>query len=357
MSDSPVLNLFKENEFVYVCAPMVRYSKLAFRSLVRLYNCQLCFTPMILADAFIKSSKARDNEFTTNKGDRPLIVQFAANSPHDFATAAEMVARYSDGVDLNCGCPQRWAVNDGYGVDLLRKPHLIRDLVLQVKNRIPGPYTVSVKLRIMEDLRQSIELCRTLENAGVSFLTVHARTPVQRYQPINEDALREIKYSIRVPLIANGDVKDLSVAKLLHEKTDCYGVMAARGILTNPALFAGYPITPLACVQDWVTISTTTGTSFQCFHHHLVFMLEKVLPKSERLIFNVIKTKELVLDFLAEYGIICQYGKTEYSSFGAVHCDYGDSEGEGGFFKEKLGSYEDEQMEDYLEDLCNLYNM
>jgi len=61
--------------------------------------------------------------------------------------------RYSDGVDLNCGCPQRWAVNDGYGVDLLRKPHLIRDLVLQVKNRIPGPYTVSVKLRILEDLR------------------------------------------------------------------------------------------------------------------------------------------------------------------------------------------------------------
>jgi hypothetical protein len=72
--------------------------------------------------------------------------------------------------------------------------------------------------------RQSIELCRTLENAGVSFLTVHARTPVQRYQPINEDALREIKYSVRVPLIANGDVKDLSVAKLLHEKTDCDGV-------------------------------------------------------------------------------------------------------------------------------------
>jgi hypothetical protein len=133
--------------------------------------------------------------------------------------------------------------------------------------------------------------------------------------------------------------------------------MAARGILTNPALFAGYPITPLDCVKDWVTISTTTGTSFQCFHHHLVFMLEKVLPKSERLIFNVIKTKELVLDFLSEYGMICQYDKKEYSSFGVVHCDYGDNESEGHFFKEKLGSYEDEQMEDCLEDLRTLYNM
>jgi tRNA-dihydrouridine synthase 4 len=71
--------------------------------------------------------------------------------------------------------------------------------------------------------RQSIELCRTLENAGVSFLTIHARTPVQRYRPINEDALRETKCSIRIPLIANGDVKSLSAAKLLQEKTDCDG--------------------------------------------------------------------------------------------------------------------------------------
>jgi tRNA-dihydrouridine synthase 4 len=62
-----------------------------------------------------------------------------------------------------------------------------------------------------------------LENAGVSFLTVHARTPAQRHQPVNEDALREIKYSIKVPLIGNGDVKSYSTAKLLHEKTGCDG--------------------------------------------------------------------------------------------------------------------------------------
>jgi tRNA-dihydrouridine synthase 4 len=62
-----------------------------------------------------------------------------------------------------------------------------------------------------------------LENAGVSFLTIHARTPVQRYEPVNEDALREIKYSVRVPLIANGNVKSFSAAKLLQEKTYCDG--------------------------------------------------------------------------------------------------------------------------------------
>ena len=31
------------------------------------------------------------------------------------------------------------------------------------------------------------------------------------------------------------------------------GVMAARGILNNPAMFAGYQSTPLQCVADWVS--------------------------------------------------------------------------------------------------------
>merc|ERR1719394_96176 len=49
------------------------------------------------------SQKARDNEFTTNKEDHPLIVQFAANDAHYFSSSAELVSQYCNGVDLNCG--------------------------------------------------------------------------------------------------------------------------------------------------------------------------------------------------------------------------------------------------------------
>ena len=62
-----------------------------------------------------------------------------------------------------------------------------------------------------------------LEKAGISFLTVHAGTPDQRYQPINLDALRSIKDSIQVPLIANGDVKTVQGAEYLHKETGCNG--------------------------------------------------------------------------------------------------------------------------------------
>ena len=71
---------------------MVRYSKLAFRNLVRLYGCDVAFSPMIMADSFFVSQKARDNELTTNSLDKPLIVQFAANKAEHFAGSAELVA-------------------------------------------------------------------------------------------------------------------------------------------------------------------------------------------------------------------------------------------------------------------------
>lgn len=67
-----------------ICAPMVRYSKLPFRMLVRLYDCDVAYTPMIMANSFSSSQAARDNEFTTNSDDRPLIVQFAANKVDEF---------------------------------------------------------------------------------------------------------------------------------------------------------------------------------------------------------------------------------------------------------------------------------
>ena len=245
-----ILEILKEPRMIKVCAPMVRYSKLQFRSLVRQYNCDICFTPMILADSFVRSDKARDNEFSTNNEDKPLIVQFAANTLHDFLNAAEMVAPYCNGVDLNCGCPQRWAMKEGYGADLLQKPDLVKDLIYQVRNRIPNPFTVSVKIRLLKDIRRTIEYCRVLEKAGASFLTVHARTPEMRNDPIDLDSLKLVRDSVKLPLIANGDVKDLKSAERLFNESNCDAVMSARGILTNPALFAGHSITPLSCVQN-----------------------------------------------------------------------------------------------------------
>lgn len=211
------------------------------------------------------------------------------------------INRYCDGVDLNCGCPQRWAMQEGYGADLLRKPELVKDLVYQVRNRIPRPFTVSAKIRLLKDIRQTVALCQTLEKAGASFLTIHARTPEMRNEPIDLNNFKLLRDHVQLPLVANGDVKSLESAEFLFKESRYEGVMSARGILTNPALFSGYSTTPLACVQDWLDITSAIPTEFQCFHHHLVFMLEKILSRKDRVLFNSLQNKASVLEFLESY--------------------------------------------------------
>ncbi|KAM4742704.1 tRNA-dihydrouridine(20a/20b) synthase [NAD(P)+]-like [Anableps anableps] len=306
VNSSSIMDMFEQGKVLKICAPMVRYSKLAFRSLVRKYNCDICFTPMIVATDFLRSVKARDSEFTTNERDRPLIVQFAAHDAQTLADAACAVAPFSDGVDLNCGCPQRWAMSAGYGACLINKPQLVKDMVRQVRNQVDNPnYTASIKIRIHKDLRRTVDLCQKAESAGVSWITVHGRTTEERHQPVHYDAIKTIKDSVSVPIIANGDIKYLRDVESTHQLTGVDGVMAARGLLANPAMFAGYEDTPLQCVWDWVDISIEQGTPFTCFHHHLIYMLERVSSQPERKVFNSLSSTSAVIDYLQNtYGTV-----------------------------------------------------
>ncbi|XP_054474118.1 uncharacterized protein LOC129106796 isoform X2 [Anoplopoma fimbria] len=222
--NNTIMDMFEKGKVLKICAPMVRYSKLAFRSLVRKYDCDICFSPMIVASDFMRSVKARDSEFTTNESDRPLIVQFAAPDAQTLADAACVVAPFSDGVDLNCGCPQRWAMSAGFGACLINKPELVKDMVRHVRNQVDNPnYTASIKIRIHKDLRQTVDLCQKAESAGVSWITVHGRTAEERHQPVNYDAIKTIKDSVSIPVIANGDIKHLRDVESTYQLTGVDG--------------------------------------------------------------------------------------------------------------------------------------
>ena len=110
---------------------------------------------MIMSNSFIRAKKSRDIEFTTNQTDRPLIVQFAANNSNDFATAAEFVRNFSDGVELNCGCPQKWAIQEGLGSALIENNSLICEMVKETKKRLnyDKDFTVAVKIRLHHNIK------------------------------------------------------------------------------------------------------------------------------------------------------------------------------------------------------------
>ena len=218
-----IVDMLKEEKITRICAPMVRYSRLPFRLLVRKYKSDLAYTPMIVANSFVQSQKCFDANLTTNDLDTPLIAQFAANNATDFAAAAEISYPLVDGVDLNCGCPQRWAMLDGYGAQLIETPEKIVDFVKFTRSRISdSKFSISTKIRIHDDIRKTVNLCQSLEKIGVSFIAIHGRTAKERKQPVHYDVIKLVKDSISIPVIANGDVVSLETMQEVHRLTGAF---------------------------------------------------------------------------------------------------------------------------------------
>lgn len=68
-----------------------------------------------------------------------------------------------------------------------------------------------------------MDLCQKAESAGVSWITVHGRTSDERHQPVHYDAIKIIKDSVSVPVIANGDIKYLRDVQSTYQLTGVDG--------------------------------------------------------------------------------------------------------------------------------------
>jgi tRNA-dihydrouridine synthase 4 len=200
-TDSPpsLIELFdvrrSESSYVRFLAPLVRYSKLPFRLLCRSYSFDVASTPMIVSSSFNRSLLARRADFstTTNLLESPLVVQFGASSASEFVRSAEIVSSFGlvSGVELNCGCPQGWAMSDGLGSALLNRSHIVAEAVKLASQAVKIP--IAIKIRILPDLRKTVDLVRAAEAAGVSYLTVHGRTPQQKSEPVNTEAIKLVR--------------------------------------------------------------------------------------------------------------------------------------------------------------------
>ncbi|KAJ0121228.1 tRNA-dihydrouridine synthase 4 [Diaporthe amygdali] len=295
-----------QGRLLYACAPMVRYSKLAFRQTVHAYGTDLCWTPMILAKEFNRSFIARDSDFTiSTAGPRvPTIVQFGANSPLEVARASSLVAPYVNGVDLNCGCPQSWACAETLGAALMEKRELVRDIVLETRQRLrsegwavgkeedinnPKGRSVSVKIRVHKDLRKTMDFIETVignsQDRNIDFLTIHPRTRnTPSTTPINLEALELLtnKYGDQLPILVSGDVFSMGSlpyasplpsveieGSIKPHLPKLAGLMSARALLANPALFAGYESCPWEAVQLFMNKVVRAPLPLKLVQHHL----------------------------------------------------------------------------------------
>ncbi|KAM7542230.1 hypothetical protein Aperf_G00000004087 [Anoplocephala perfoliata] len=315
--------------------PIVPHPRLPFRLLVRRHGVDLTYSPMIMSGAFLHSEQARASDFTTCPSDRPMITQIACQSGPEFARCAAELANLCDGIDLNCGCPQRWAMEEGYGAAMLKKPELIEDLIKSARSAVPRwrivrtpenaelrvPFSVSTKIRLvpcppraiggdsvsatsstgMNNVEMTTELVRRAAQMGVDWVTIHGRTPTQRsvvparWHDIKEVIAARVGHctdtSAPLPIFLNGDIKSFNDAVEAYRISGCQGVMAAQGLLQDPALFQrdGHK-DPWSLYQEWLHLCQEYPESmpFKTVHRQAYWIMEKHLGKKERSILHQI---------------------------------------------------------------------
>lgn len=115
-----------------------------------------------------------------------------------------------------------------------------------------------------------MDFIKTVQDAGVDFLTIHGRTKAQRSsEPVNTAALALLRPHVTVPLIANGDVSTLAIASSIAAETGVDGVMSARDLLANPALFGGFDECPWEAVEQFMNRVVRAPIPFKLVVHHL----------------------------------------------------------------------------------------
>lgn len=208
--------------------------------LSREYGCQAAYTPMYHGLNFATQKKYREKNFTTCPEDRPLFVQFCANDADVLLSAARHVERDCDGIDINLGCPQDIARRGKYGAFLQDEWELIAEMVGKLRNNLVHDIAVSCKIRKFDQLDKTVQYAQMLERAGCTFIGLHGRTREQRGIKTGKadwDCIKAVKSSVKIPVIANGNIQSLHNAEECLKYTGADAIMTAEGNLYNPALF------------------------------------------------------------------------------------------------------------------------
>ncbi|VDN03684.1 unnamed protein product [Thelazia callipaeda] len=262
-----------------VAAPMVDQSELAFRMMLRKHGAHLCFSPMIHAHLFVTDFTYRRTVLTSCPEDRPLVVQFCANDPFTLLAACQLVESFCDGVDLNLGCPQLIAKRGHYGAYLQENLNLICEMVSLLHSRFRLP--LSCKIRILEDVSETIAYAKAIVSAGACMLTVHGRTREQRGANTglaDWSAMRAVVKAVDVPVVANGNIQLPGDVDRCLEITGACAVMSAEGILSNPYLFENRHEVNWTVAREYLdfavkyasNISTVRAHLFRICHHSLL---------------------------------------------------------------------------------------
>ena len=224
-------------------APVAGYSDRSFRSICVEHGAAFTYTEMVSAEALVRNNLKTEILMRRAENETAYAVQVFGGEPETVADGAKIILKktHCECIDINCGCPVPKIIKTGAGSALTRDPERLYSVAKAVV-QIAGDIPVTVKIRSGWDENHITwkEAALAALDAGVSAITMHARTRAQGYEGKSDwSKIKELAAlsAGKIPIFGSGDLFTPEDAERMLSETGCDGVMFARGAMGNPFIF------------------------------------------------------------------------------------------------------------------------
>ncbi len=221
-------------------APLAGISCSAFRELFSLYTKPAyAVTEMISAHSLIQHHKLNERYLSHSKLEGPWCIQLSGHESELVYKATKIAESYQpDLIDLNCGCPKPKIRGKGCGSALMDCPKDLHNVVSAMRKATNLPLTVKIRVAGNTDDQGYLEAVKIIEQCGADAIIVHGRHHSEDYDvKANYEQIQKVVNSVKIPVIANGDVNDLQSMMRCFNESGASGIMIARGSIGKPWLF------------------------------------------------------------------------------------------------------------------------
>jgi len=220
-------------------APMAGVTDRPYRVLCRRLGAGLAVSEMVSSDPRLRSSRKTALR-TDHAGEpAPRSVQIVGADPAALADAARCnVERGAQIIDINMGCPAKKVCNKAAGSALMRDERLVGHILDAVVGAVEVPVTLKIRTGWDKGHRNAVAIARIAEQAGIQALAVHGRTRACGFEGEAEfGTIAEVKRSVSIPVIANGDITDPDKAREVLAATGADALMIGRAAQGRPWIF------------------------------------------------------------------------------------------------------------------------
>ena len=224
-----------------ILAPLAGITNLPFRIMVKECGCALVCSEMVSAKGIVYNSEKTITLLDSKKEEKPLSVQIFGSCPDSMGKAASFIQEQgsADIIDINFGCSVKKVVKTGAGVALMKDFENARNVLTEVRNATSLPLTIKIRSGWDSSGIQAFQIAEIAQECGVDAIALHPRTAGQGFKgKADWSLIARLKKEVSIPVIGNGDIKDVSQGIAMLKNTKCDAIMIGRAALKNPFIFS-----------------------------------------------------------------------------------------------------------------------